>query len=87
MQTCVLYPNTKNAQQHLFVAAAALQYVTTGSAAEAAQFRADADSFWSDTFEPFFFNWNNVAPQVRLTYHFCAATVLYSNTVFTLLVD
>jgi hypothetical protein len=64
MQTCSLYSNTKDASQHLFVAAAAMQWASTGTAASQTAYRADADKYWSDSFEPFFFNWNNVAPQV-----------------------
>lgn len=65
MQTCSLYRNTKDARQQLFVAAAALHISSTGSTQEKNDYRADADEYWDDGWEPFFFNWNNVAPQVR----------------------
>ena len=64
LQTCVLYPNTKPAAQQLFVAAAALQYAGSGSSEQKRQFRSLADGYWNDSWEPFFNNWNNVAPQV-----------------------
>ena len=45
------------------MAAAALQYASTASSAQKRQYRALADEYWNDGWEPFYNNWNNVAPQ------------------------
>jgi hypothetical protein len=62
MHPCKLYLNRKSPAQQLFMAAAAL-YWLTGDVA----YRKDADTFYGNS-NPFLFynNWNNVVTQARL---------------------
>jgi hypothetical protein len=54
-----LYGSIKSPKQQLFVAAAALAYLTGDGG-----YRADADSKWLEPYAFMFFNnWNNVWPQ------------------------
>jgi hypothetical protein len=59
VQPCELYGSIKSPKQQLFVAAAALAYLTGDNG-----YRADADSKWLEPYAfTFFYNWNNVWPQ------------------------
>jgi hypothetical protein len=57
VQPCELYPNSKEAKQQLFAAAAALYYLTGDT-----KYRRDVDKWWQ-TEELFKNNWNSVYPQ------------------------
>ena len=63
MQPCDVYPNSKDVEEYLFVAAAAL-YAYGGAAA----YRADADSYGPSDLQgldhrTFLYNWDNVLTQ------------------------
>lgn len=65
MQTCTLYENKKSPEPQLFVAAAALYYVTG-----TAEYKSQADAYFDDSWLTFLYNWNNVPSQVRHLRHF-----------------
>lgn len=66
MQTCTLYDNQKPPEQQMFVAAAAMYYITGN-----ADYRTQADEYWDESWYSFLFNWNNVPAQVRHSNSLC----------------
>lgn len=58
VQPCKLYSNKKSPKQQLFVAAAALYYLTGDG-----KYRTDADKWHDPNAFTFYNNWNNVATQ------------------------